>query len=612
MFLAVLQIVVYTSISMFLGNRGMQWLFYLVIFGAPFVNSICNFTISYDDGAGNCNLFSSPCTSNQYQSQAPTATSDRFCGDVNVCTKDLTYQTAPPTLTTDRKCKVYTACDFKISYISVPGTTVTDLVCARITPCALPSSIIFPATINTNNICGFAFSFLYNLLNFDKEASNQVLAYQLKIIFTDWLKLASYTTITSDITTISISSVPAGAINGTQFDFAMLNASDLTTRTALLNWQQQGAKIIVALKDYRVSATSASSASSAASLSLIVIIVPCAVLVFVFIVWFFVVVRRYKLAKENREAENAHLERRAASVSQRQRNPPANVNGAPPPGFGALDPAISGNRVQNEKRQNFNNPAYRNAPSPGSRPKSSFETTDMDIMTKFADVPFFEVSAQEQEQIKRRSLEGRETPQDREIKRRMLLRSQGGQGQAVTDFSPIVGNAPGCPNTENPWHRCTNWCVVTWAHLVSRDSKSSLQSNDSLPDDQTDFVGPSVPKMSVGYIDVENTDAKRLSTGSNSSLQMNFTPAPVDFAEISAIDIYDPVSFLAATEMLEDVRGPKWSQQTAEDHSDNYDARGGKRLSGYDESEVKGGYVKVVASESGYFDVASHPDPNEF
>ncbi|EGD79001.1 hypothetical protein PTSG_01972 [Salpingoeca rosetta] len=80
------------------------------------------------------------CTASQYETVAPTPTSNRECTDLHTCNLDE-YAIVPPTPTTNRVCELATVCD-DTEFESVELTPTSDRQC-MLNPCNV-STICFP------------------------------------------------------------------------------------------------------------------------------------------------------------------------------------------------------------------------------------------------------------------------------------------------------------------------------------------------------------------------------------------------------------------------------------------------------------------------------------
>merc|ERR1719163_127119 len=73
------------------------------------------------------------CGAGEYESTAPTATSDRECKAVTVCTAGE-YESTAPTATSDRVCKSHGQCT-AYQYESTAPTATSDRECKAVTVC---------------------------------------------------------------------------------------------------------------------------------------------------------------------------------------------------------------------------------------------------------------------------------------------------------------------------------------------------------------------------------------------------------------------------------------------------------------------------------------------
>ena len=73
------------------------------------------------------------CTSDEYESAAPTATTDRACTALTVCTAEE-YESTEATATSDRACTALTTCTTE-EYESTEATATCDRACSTTTLC---------------------------------------------------------------------------------------------------------------------------------------------------------------------------------------------------------------------------------------------------------------------------------------------------------------------------------------------------------------------------------------------------------------------------------------------------------------------------------------------
>jgi hypothetical protein len=93
------------------------------------------------------------CISNplEFETAAPTATTDRQCGTARVCTA-LEYETAAPTATTNRNCTALTVCGPGM-FEDVPPTATADRGCRALTQCASGTYESVLPTATTDRVC---------------------------------------------------------------------------------------------------------------------------------------------------------------------------------------------------------------------------------------------------------------------------------------------------------------------------------------------------------------------------------------------------------------------------------------------------------------------------
>eukprot|EP00500_Bicosoecida_sp_ms1_P002361 CAMPEP_0203814678 /NCGR_PEP_ID=MMETSP0115-20131106/5421_1 /ASSEMBLY_ACC=CAM_ASM_000227 /TAXON_ID=33651 /ORGANISM="Bicosoecid sp, Strain ms1" /LENGTH=1457 /DNA_ID=CAMNT_0050723559 /DNA_START=72 /DNA_END=4441 /DNA_ORIENTATION=+ len=72
------------------------------------------------------------CSSAEYETVAPTATSNRQCASLTVCVPGSQWQSLAPTATSDRACEPHTTCASGTEWVSAVATLTSDREC---TPC---------------------------------------------------------------------------------------------------------------------------------------------------------------------------------------------------------------------------------------------------------------------------------------------------------------------------------------------------------------------------------------------------------------------------------------------------------------------------------------------
>ncbi|MBD52832.1 MAG: hypothetical protein CL450_06000, partial [Acidimicrobiaceae bacterium] len=75
------------------------------------------------------------CTQDQYESSAPTDTTDRECADLTVCRNGEEYESKAPAEKTDRECTPLRTCPADTMYESKAPTPTTDRQCEYLTEC---------------------------------------------------------------------------------------------------------------------------------------------------------------------------------------------------------------------------------------------------------------------------------------------------------------------------------------------------------------------------------------------------------------------------------------------------------------------------------------------
>ena len=74
------------------------------------------------------------CYSYEYETEAPTATTNRECALLRNCTVDQ-YETKAPTATSDRDCDMLAVCNFTSQYIRAQPTPTSDRLCGLLEVC---------------------------------------------------------------------------------------------------------------------------------------------------------------------------------------------------------------------------------------------------------------------------------------------------------------------------------------------------------------------------------------------------------------------------------------------------------------------------------------------
>lgn len=116
--------------------------------GTPDGGTSCNVTQYLANGA--CTALT-PCQADQYETLAPTATTDRTCAALTVCLATQ-YQSAAPTATTDRACSSVTACSGTQYQASAP-TPTSDRVCLPVSTCSATEFQAAPPSPTSDRVC---------------------------------------------------------------------------------------------------------------------------------------------------------------------------------------------------------------------------------------------------------------------------------------------------------------------------------------------------------------------------------------------------------------------------------------------------------------------------
>jgi hypothetical protein len=130
------------------------------------VNNDCNTLVACAPGAEyqssapttttdrECKALAAECISNvQFQSVAPTATRNRYCSDVQTCSATSQYQTVVPTTTSDRGCGLATECNADTEYEDTPLQGESDRACEPLTVCSETQLESVTASAKTNREC---------------------------------------------------------------------------------------------------------------------------------------------------------------------------------------------------------------------------------------------------------------------------------------------------------------------------------------------------------------------------------------------------------------------------------------------------------------------------
>ena len=104
----------------------------------------------YRNAAGVCTALTA-CTATQYESTAPTATTDRVCMPLTVCTATQ-YESTAATATSNRVCMPLTVCT-ATQYESTAATATTDRVCMALAVCTATQYESMAPTATSNRVC---------------------------------------------------------------------------------------------------------------------------------------------------------------------------------------------------------------------------------------------------------------------------------------------------------------------------------------------------------------------------------------------------------------------------------------------------------------------------
>jgi hypothetical protein len=91
------------------------------------------------------------CTATEFETHAPTGKSDRQCAALTVCTA-AQYEAAPPSATSDRSCQAISTCTAAQYEVSAPSATA-DRVCAALTACTVDQYQTAAPTATSDRVC---------------------------------------------------------------------------------------------------------------------------------------------------------------------------------------------------------------------------------------------------------------------------------------------------------------------------------------------------------------------------------------------------------------------------------------------------------------------------
>ena len=106
--------------------------------------------LEYFDGVA-CQMLRWCAVATQFELRPPSATADRSCHDLTVCTAEQ-YEGSPPTAATDRACRRTSDCHADQYELTAPSPT-TDRVCTAVQPCTEEQFEVAPATRSADKIC---------------------------------------------------------------------------------------------------------------------------------------------------------------------------------------------------------------------------------------------------------------------------------------------------------------------------------------------------------------------------------------------------------------------------------------------------------------------------
>lgn len=93
------------------------------------------------------------CGSAAFERRSCDANYEAQCSLLTQCIPQFEYESAAPTVTTDRKCSTCRVCDGVTTYTSQMCTTTDNTVCSPIVPCASDRFEIYPGGVTHNRAC---------------------------------------------------------------------------------------------------------------------------------------------------------------------------------------------------------------------------------------------------------------------------------------------------------------------------------------------------------------------------------------------------------------------------------------------------------------------------
>lgn len=104
-------------------------------------------------GQSNCSVPKN-CTGNEFETAAPTATSDRVCRALSRCNNETEFERIAPTATSDRVCTLLRVCNYTQEYELTAPTATTDRVCRPQSSCnLLTQQVASQATRTRDTLC---------------------------------------------------------------------------------------------------------------------------------------------------------------------------------------------------------------------------------------------------------------------------------------------------------------------------------------------------------------------------------------------------------------------------------------------------------------------------
>jgi len=93
------------------------------------------------------------CTQTEFQSAMPTPTSDRVCSKLTECQEGKQFQSKAPTKTSNRVCSAFIDCDYTREYRTANGTKTSQIQCSNLTKCTADQFLKARETQTKDRVC---------------------------------------------------------------------------------------------------------------------------------------------------------------------------------------------------------------------------------------------------------------------------------------------------------------------------------------------------------------------------------------------------------------------------------------------------------------------------